>query len=128
MTSPGSSSLSPSRPLDPRRLLLVGVGLPIVVASVTYLLMGCFIVGERTIIETTFGFGCIVLEVGLVGIIVGSATPQSLLRWVLFGWMMVLIDLLVGSLYRNEPGLPERPALSMIEGFWVGGTTTPAKT
>lgn len=37
------------------------------------------------------------------------------------------IDLLVGSLYRNEPGLSQRPALSMIEGVWVGGVTTPGR-
>lgn len=83
--------------LDLRRLVLVGVALPAVVASVTYLLQSRFIVGERSVPETTFGFGCFVLEVGLMGVIVGSAMPHPLLRWLLYGWMMVLVDLLVGS-------------------------------
>ncbi|HMC11649.1 MAG TPA: hypothetical protein VKH44_10175, partial [Pirellulaceae bacterium] len=43
------------------------------------------------------GFGCFVLEVGLVGVIVGTTMPHPWLRWLLFGWIMLLIDLLVAS-------------------------------
>lgn len=35
------------------------------------------------------------------------------------------IDLLAGQLYHNEHGLPQRPALSMVEGFWVDGRSAP---
>lgn len=92
---------SSGRSLDLRRLLLVGAGLPIVVATVTYLLMNRFLVGIRSVPETTFGFGCFVLEIGLVGVVVGKAMPHPLLRWLLYGWMMVLVDLLVGSSALN---------------------------
>jgi LacI family transcriptional regulator len=37
------------------------------------------------------------------------------------------IDILAGQLYHNEHGLPQRPMLSMIEGFWVDGKTAPRK-
>jgi hypothetical protein len=97
MTNVYSHAVVAPRPLDLRRLLLVGAGLPIIVAAVTYLLQSRFIVGERTVPGTTFGFACFVLEVGLMGVIVGSAMPHPLLRWLLYGWMMVLVDLLVGS-------------------------------
>ena len=90
------SALAPQA-LDLRRLLLVGIALPVVVASATYLLLYRFIVGERSVPETTFGFGCFVLEVGIVGVIVGIAMPHPAFRWLLYGWLMVLVDLLVGS-------------------------------
>lgn len=35
------------------------------------------------------------------------------------------IELLAGQLYHNELGLPAHPALSMIDGRWVDGLTTP---
>ncbi|MBC7367612.1 MAG: LacI family DNA-binding transcriptional regulator [Undibacterium sp.] len=38
------------------------------------------------------------------------------------------IDILAGQLYHNEHGLPQRPVLSMIEGFWVDGKTAPGRT
>jgi hypothetical protein len=97
MTRLDSLSARAPPPLDLRQLLLIGVGLPTVVAAVTYLLMDRFIVGARSLPETTVGFGCFVLEVGFVGVIVGKAMPHPLLRWLLYGWMMVLVDLLVGS-------------------------------
>lgn len=37
------------------------------------------------------------------------------------------IDILVGRLYHNEQGLPQRPVLSMVEGVWVEGATAPAR-
>jgi len=36
------------------------------------------------------------------------------------------VDILAGRLYHNEHGLPPRPVLSMVEGFWVAGKTAPA--
>ncbi len=35
------------------------------------------------------------------------------------------VDLLAGQLYHNEHGLPQRPALSMVEGYWVEGKSAP---
>lgn len=37
------------------------------------------------------------------------------------------IDILAGRLYHNEQGLPRRPVLSMVEGFWVEGKTAPVR-
>ena len=88
----------PEAKLQPARLLLVAVLLPVVIAGATYLAMGPLAAGNRPVVETTLAFGLFVLEVGLVGIVVGNAMPHPLLRWLLFGWIMVLVDLLVGSL------------------------------
>ncbi len=101
MNLPGPSIALPAPRLDLRRLVLVGIGLPVVVATVTYLLMNRFLVGVRPVLETTFGLGCFVLEVGLVGVIVGKSMPHPQLRWLLYGWMMVLVDLLVCSSALN---------------------------
>ena len=84
--------------IHPLRLLLVALALPAGVALATYLVMLPLAAGSRPVMETTLAFGFFVLEVGLVGIVVGNAMPQPLVRWLLFGWIMVLIDLLVGSL------------------------------
>lgn len=37
------------------------------------------------------------------------------------------VDILAGRLYHNEQGLPQRPVLSMVEGFWTPGTTAPSR-
>jgi len=88
--------------LDLRRLILVGAGLPIVAATATYLLMYRFVVGERSVLETTIGFGGFVLEIGLVGFVVGKAMPHPQLRWLLYGWLMLMVDLLVVSMAMNS--------------------------
>lgn len=92
-----SSESTPAAALGPRHLLVVAGLLPAVIAAATYLVMW-WLAGEgRSLMEVTLGFGFFVLEVGLVGTVVGHAMPHPLLRWLLFGWLMVLIDLLVGS-------------------------------
>ena len=37
------------------------------------------------------------------------------------------IELLAAQLYHNEHGLPLRPVVSMIQGFWVNGCTAPRR-
>lgn len=37
------------------------------------------------------------------------------------------IDILASQLYHNELGLPQRPVISMIEGYWVAGRTAPSR-
>src|SRR6187397_1330886 len=88
--------------LDLRRLILIGAGLPTVAAAATYLLMYRFVEGERSVLETTIGFGGFVLEIGLVGFVVGKAMPHPQLRWLLYGWLMLMVDLLVVSMAINS--------------------------
>lgn len=105
--------------LDLRRVLLVGVGVPIVAASATYLLMGSFVLGERTLLEITLGFSGFVLEIGLVGFVVGTAMPHPQLRWLLYGWLMLMVDLLVVSMATNSSDGYIRqilPAAALIAG------------
>ncbi len=37
------------------------------------------------------------------------------------------VEILAVQLYHNEQGLPLRPVISMIEGFWVNGKTAPGR-
>jgi len=37
------------------------------------------------------------------------------------------IELLAAQLYHNEHGLPLRPVVSMIQGYWVNGRTAPRR-
>lgn len=99
MSLAGESAITATsgRPTDLRRLLLMGVGLPILVATLVNLIMDHLIVGHRPALQTSIGFGCIVIVVGSAGMLVGKAMQNRLLRWTLYCWMLLLMDLLVMS-------------------------------
>ena len=79
------------------RLVLCGVVLPAAVAVATYLAMRPLSGGLGSVLQSTLVFAFFILEVGLVGAIVGHSLPQPLFRWMIYGWVMLLIDLLVCS-------------------------------
>ncbi|MGI8977932.1 MAG: hypothetical protein ACR2FY_01775 [Pirellulaceae bacterium] len=77
------------------RLVLCGVVLPAAVAVATYLAMRPLSAGLSSVLQSTLVFAFFILEVGLVGAIVGNFLPHPLFRWMIYGWVMLLIDLLV---------------------------------
>ena len=79
------------------RLVLCGVVLPAAVALATYLAMLPLSAGLSSVLQSTLVFAFFILEVGLVGAIVGRSLPQPFFRWMIYGWVMLLIDLLVCS-------------------------------
>ncbi|MBC7852017.1 MAG: hypothetical protein IAF94_01135 [Pirellulaceae bacterium] len=81
----------------PLRLVLCGVVLPAVVALATYLAMQPLSAGLGSVLQSTLVFAFFIFEVGLVGGIVGHSLPQPLFRWMIYGWVMLLVDLLVCS-------------------------------
>lgn len=80
-----------------RRLVLCGVVLPAGVALATYLAMLPISAGLGSVLQATLVFAFFIGEVGLVGAIVGRSLPRPFFRWMVYGWVMLLIDLLVCS-------------------------------
>ena len=82
--------------LDCRRLLPVAIGLPALIAALDHVLLQRFAGVSQKPLETALVFGLFIVEVGLVGVIVGRLIPVAWLRWTLYGWILLLIDLQVG--------------------------------
>lgn len=87
----------PAAARGPLRLVLYGIVLPAAVALATYLAMRPLSTGFGSVLQATLVFAFFIGEVGLVGAIVGRFLPQPLFRWMIYGWLMLLIDLLVCS-------------------------------
>jgi hypothetical protein len=112
--------------LDLVPLLLVAVLLPAAIAAVDYALMGRIFGGQATIAEVCAHFGWYVVQVGLVGYVVGRGIAHPWLRWIVFGWILLLINVLAGSLamqaylgWRPEQSMPPAALLSGQMGLGV---------
>ena len=99
-------------PLDLSRIFLIGAGLPAVIAALNYALL--FRVYSVTVESIALYFVCFVLEVGLVGAIVGYHVERPWLRWTLYVWLMALINLMtftiVGAFGLSSPAAAIPPA------------------
>jgi hypothetical protein len=103
---------TPSRSSAIRRLLAAAVLLPAVIASVDYALLGSYNTGPATNLETFFHLAWYVVQVGIVGWVVGSVIEQSIGRWIVFGWVLLLINLLTFTLALSGPGWSPPPFLA----------------
>ena len=83
-------SASSAAPLDVRRLLLIGAVLPAAIAGVNYALLYDRHPDTPLLVARLAWY---VVQVGIVGFAVGRGIEHGL-RWVVFGWLMVLINLL----------------------------------
>ena len=92
------------RPLDhPLRLFLVAVALPAAIAAIDEWALGW---GERqrwSSPAVTFIYALFVCQVGLLAFVVGSNLKHSFLRWAVFAWAIVLVDILVFSVVYGKP-------------------------
>jgi hypothetical protein len=86
-----------------RRLLPIACGMPAVLATVNYFVLQRFLRGEPSILETTLTFALFVFQIGCVGVIAGRYIPVAWLRWTLFGWTLLLINLQI-CLVTNMQG------------------------
>ena len=128
LNSPGSSiaSARPQPKLDLSRLVLVAIALPAAIAAVNYALMGRIVSGQTKTIELCAHFGWYVVQVGLVGYVVGRGIAHPWLRWIVFGWILLLINLLAGSLamlaylgWRPEESMPSAALIAGQIGLGV---------
>jgi hypothetical protein len=106
--------------LDLPRLFLLAAVLPAAIAAVNYALMGRIVSGQAQTIEVCAQFAWYVVQVGLVGFVVGRGIAHPWLRWVVFGWILLLINLLAGSLAMNA-GMGWRPEESMPSAALIAG-------
>ncbi len=76
-----------------RRLAAIGIGLPalLVVANQFVLSQRMYVRSGPVLIAFVMAF--YVLQIGTIGWVVGSYVKNGILRWFMFGWIMILIDL-----------------------------------
>src|SRR5688500_4588297 len=86
-----SRTASAAAPLDVRRLVLIGAVLPAAIAGVNYALLHD---RHPDTPQLAARLAWYVVQVGIVGFAVGRGIEHRALRWVVFGWLMVLINLL----------------------------------
>lgn len=108
------------RPLGLFRLVAIGAFLPAVIAGMNYALMGRIFGSQGMTIEVCVQFAWYVAQVGLVGYAVGRGISHPWLRWVVFGWILLLINLLAGSLAMNA-GVGWQPEQSMPPAALLAG-------
>ena len=88
--------------LDLVRLVLIAAVLPAVIAGVNYALLGRIVNSIGNSLEVCGHFGWYIVQVGLIGYAVGRGIDRPVLRWIVFGWVMLLVDLLVLSLAADN--------------------------
>lgn len=120
----GSPSLPQPQPLPLKRLLWIAVALPLFVASVDYFLL--FWAGpirspnyQYSIRpEVCIQFTWYVLQVAVVSYVVGRGIRHSILRWIVFGWIMSLVTLLsaIGAMTPYPDPHTLMPAASLFVG------------
>jgi hypothetical protein len=104
-TSLASADVSSSPQTGSLRGLLLGaVLLPAVVAGVDYALLEWTTNQQQVSLQTCLQFGWYVVQVGIVGWVVGSAVSPPALRWIVFGWVLLLINLLTFTHALSGPG------------------------
>lgn len=135
---PGSTSPPAATVIDQRptrnlpRLLLVALLLPTCIAASNYALREY--TRDASLPIQWAQFAWFVLQVGIVGVSVGRGISNPLLKWVVFSWNLLLINLLTAaqaidaaSFWRAEPQLPPAALMAGQMGFcvvwaWLGDT------
>jgi hypothetical protein len=95
---------SAAPPIDLGRLLAIAVGLPLAIAAINYTLLGQQVLQSATNLGACFLFGWYVVQTGLISYLVGRGLEQPLLRWAVFGWILLLVDFLTMILAYGSPG------------------------
>ncbi|HUE74668.1 MAG TPA: hypothetical protein VMP01_27620 [Pirellulaceae bacterium] len=104
-------------PLNLVRLVLIGAALPAAIAAVNYAwLRGAGSVGGISPV-VCLQFAWYVVQVGIVGYVVGRWISRPVPRWLLFGWILLFIDLLAATFAINARSA-ESALLSA--GLWSG--------
>jgi hypothetical protein len=105
---------------DLRRLALIAAVLPAAIATVNYGLAAWN--SSRMADPSAVGlhFAWYVIQVGLVGVIVGRGIAWSWLRWLVFGWLLLLINLLAATA-ALDAGIRWRPEQSLPPGALLAG-------
>jgi hypothetical protein len=85
-------------------LLTSAVVLPAVIAGVDYAILGRQNDRGETNLQSCLLFGWYMVQVGIVGWVVGRSIAQPVVRWIVFGWVLLLINLLTLTLSMRGSG------------------------
>jgi hypothetical protein len=102
MDKSASSAAPDENRLDLVRLVLIAAVLPAVIATVNYALVGRIVNSIGNSLEVCAQFTWYVVQVGLIGYVVGSGINRPALRWIVFGWVLLLVNLLTLSLAADS--------------------------
>jgi hypothetical protein len=105
--SPPVGSSSPPRSIDPLRLMAIAVALPGVVALVDYALLSDEFLRQGGLVQVCLQFFWYLLQVGVISYAVGRGVTQPLLRWFVFAWILLLVDLISLTLALRGGALSE---------------------
>ncbi len=93
------------RAIDLRWLLVTAGLLPAAIAGVDYAILNRTVNPTRMTIDIVIQFVWYVQQVGIVGYFVGHRISLPWLRWVVFGWILLLINLLTSTSAMNAANL-----------------------
>lgn len=99
------------------RLLLIGVALPAAIAAIDYAGLYQTAWSRSMSLVVWLQFAWYIAQVGIVGYVVGRWIPEPVSRWLLFGWILLLIDLLAAAVAMNAGNA--QSAL-LVAGLWSG--------
>src|SRR5262245_20476435 len=87
-----------------RRLVTIGVILPVLLAVADRLILAqCTrLHSQPVVIACVMAF--YVLQIGTISWVVGSYIDNAVVRWVMFGWIMILIDLQLAVITSDGAG------------------------
>jgi hypothetical protein len=118
------------------RLLLVGVIVPAACASIDHALLSQLQTGGQSAAAILLLLATFIAQVGLLGVLCGRLIDQPLLRWIIYGWCWVLVDLQTvtaaalagsspywGDIYRLLPSSLFNAQLGLMVIWAVLGTT-----
>jgi hypothetical protein len=86
-------TLEVERPLPLVRLLLIGMAVPAACAALDHVLLSRLYGGTQHALATVLTLAAFVVQIGLFGWLCGRWIDQPLLRWLIYGWCWVLVDL-----------------------------------
>ena len=113
-----------TRPLPLSRLLVVGVLVPAVCVAADHALLSRMMGHERETGLILLTLTVFVLQVGLFGVLCGRFIEQPLLRWIIYIWCWVLVDLQDVIVHIMLPRVREFYAL---ERLWTVGDQPPSR-
>jgi hypothetical protein len=104
MNTPPSSSETPALRERGELLRLIGLALllPAVVAAANYLLAAPLADGRAPASLVCVQVAWYIVQVGIVGALVGRGLRSPVVRWIVFGWILLLINLLTMALALRE--------------------------
>ena len=111
------SLVKSSTPPDLWRAALVAVALPAAIAGLNYAQRPDLLPFSLTIGEIGFQLVWFIAQVGIVGYIVGRWVSRPVPRWLVFGWILLFIDVLAAN---SAIRAHSAESALLTAGLWAG--------